>query len=140
MAILIAALVVPFGLIGVASAIAASGVGVAIYAVYGIHRVARVPLSRLFAEILPAALSALVAGAALFCLEHLLVHAAQRGTAAGIALLAGEAAAGALAYLACLVALSAGVRADLTAALARLLPANRPQVAQRLLEHGRGAL
>jgi PST family polysaccharide transporter len=140
MAILIAALVVPFGLIGVTSAIAASGVGVAIYAVYGIHRVARVALSRLFAEISPAALSALAVGAALFCLEHLLVHAAQRGTAAGIALLAGEAALGAIAYLACLVALSRGVRTDLAAALARLFPANRPQVAQRLLEHGRGVL
>jgi hypothetical protein len=55
-------------------------------------------------------------------------------------LLAGEAALGAIAYLACLVALSRGVRTDLAAALARLFPANRPQVAQRLLEHGRGVL
>lgn len=117
MAVLIVALGVPFGLIGVTSAIAASGVGVAAYAVYGIHRVTGVSLSRLLGEISPAATAALTVGAGLFCLEHLVVHSAAHGTLAGIAMLAAETVLGAVAYLVCFSMVSAGARADLAAAI-----------------------
>jgi len=117
MAALIAAFVVPFGLIGVTTAIALSGVGVAVYATYGIHKVADVPISSLLAEIWPPGLAAAVIGGGLFCLEHFVVHSASRGTVAGLALLATEAALSLAVYMVCLPALSSGARADLMAAL-----------------------
>lgn len=120
MALLITAFGIPFGLVGVTTGIALSGVGVALYAVHGIHRVAGVPLSTLYGEIWPAAAAAAAIGAALFCLEHLVINSAARGTVVGLALLAGEAVLGAVAYLACVAALSSRVKRDLTTALRTL--------------------
>lgn len=120
MAALIFALVVPFGLMGVAVAIALSGLGVGVYAVRGIHRVSGASLETLLAEIRPAAVAAIAVGTGLFCLEHLVVHSATRGAVPGLALLAGETVLGAGVYLACLSALSPAVRADLTAAVGGL--------------------
>jgi O-antigen/teichoic acid export membrane protein len=120
MAALIAAFVFPFGLIGVTTAIALSAVGVAIYATYGIHHVARVPISTLLAEIWPPAIAATVMGGGLFCLEHLVVHSASHGTVVGLALLATETVLGAVVYILCLPALSPGARGDLMAALRSL--------------------
>jgi hypothetical protein len=79
----------------------------------------------LLVEIWPAAIAAVAMGAGLFCVEHLLVHSAARGTVAGLVLLAGETVLGTIAYLVCLLALSPGVKADLMAALGALLRRSR---------------
>jgi PST family polysaccharide transporter len=123
---LVVAFGIPFGLIGVTTGIALSGFGVAVYAIHGIHRVARVPLSQLCREIWPPALAAVAVGAGLFCLEHLVVRSATHGTVAGLVLLAAETALGGAAFLALLSALSPRVRADLLAAVATLNRRRRP--------------
>jgi PST family polysaccharide transporter len=126
-AALITAFGIPFGLIGVATGIAVASVGVGAYAVYGIHRVAGVPISRLLAEIWPALLAAALVGGGLFSLEHLVVHASSHGTIIGLALLAVETVLGGLAYLACLSLLAPRAKADLISALQTLKRRRRAQ-------------
>jgi PST family polysaccharide transporter len=120
-AALIAALVVPFGLIGVATGIALSGVGVGAYAVYGIHRVAQVPLSRLLAEIWPPAVAAAVMAGVLFFTEHGLLHSDHHALPVGAIMLIIQGLVGIMLYLCCLSALSPGCRGELVAVIRHTL-------------------
>jgi O-antigen/teichoic acid export membrane protein len=116
-AALIAALVVPFGLTGVATAIALSGVGVGVFAVYGIHRVARVPVSRLLAEIWPPAIAATVMAGVLFFTEHVLLHSDHHALPVGVIMLIIQGLLGIALYVCCLSALSPGCRGELLAVI-----------------------
>jgi O-antigen/teichoic acid export membrane protein len=127
-AAMITAFGIPFGLIGVATGIAVASFGVGAYAVYGIHRVAGVPVSHLLAEIWPAGAAAALVGGGLFSLEHFAVHAASHGTILGLVLLAVETVVGGLAYLVCLSLLGPRAKADLLAALRSLRRRKRATV------------
>jgi PST family polysaccharide transporter len=108
---------VPFGLIPVTIGMAASAVGVALYAVHGIKTVLDIPYSELAAEIWPAALAATAMAGILFVTEHMFLHSDHRSLPVGISLLAAQALLGLLIYLPCLAALSAACRRELSGVL-----------------------
>ena len=98
----VGALVVPFGLIGVAVGMSLSAVGVAAFAVRGMGHALGIRVGDLVQELWPPAAAASVMAAGLFCLEHFVVRADVRGTFAGLVLLAVESLLGVAVYLAIL--------------------------------------
>lgn len=110
----------PFGLIGVTIGLSISAVGVAVYAIRGMSRALGIPLADMVREIWPPAIAAVVMTGALFPLEHLLVHADQRGTVLGLILLAAEVLLGVTTYLALLRLLAPHTMHELKQSFRRL--------------------
>jgi PST family polysaccharide transporter len=106
MAVLVGALVVPFGLVGVAVGMSLSAVGVAAYAVRGMGHALGIRVGDLLNELWPPAVAACVMAAGLFCLEHFVVRADLHATFAGLVLLALETLVGVAVYLAILAMLA----------------------------------
>lgn len=98
----------PLGLTGIAAALSLSSVGTAIYALRTFHRVHPIPLRTILDKIWPSAISALIMAAAVYPLEHSLVHADTHGTLLGLVLLALEATFGGILYLALLSRVAKG--------------------------------
>jgi PST family polysaccharide transporter len=118
-AVLTVALMVPllqFGLIGVATAVSLTSIGVATYAVRTVARVIGVPVRRLLREIWPPAVAAVTMAVVMFPIEHLLVQADRRGTALGLLLLAIEALAALVLYFAILAIVAPATTRALVAA------------------------
>ncbi len=111
---------VPFGVTAVTVGMAASAIGEAAYAIRGISRVAKVPLSQLLAEAWPPAGAALVMMGLLLLAEHGVAHADQRSLPVGILILALEALFGIGVYLLGLMAMSPSCRRDFPVILRRL--------------------
>jgi predicted RNase H-related nuclease YkuK (DUF458 family) len=107
-----------------------SAVGVGAYAVRGMSRALGIALSDLVSEIWPPALSAIAMAAALFCLEHFVVHADQHGRVLGLALVALEALLGAIVYTGIMSVLAPHSVAELAAAAARLARRRGPGAPQ----------
>jgi PST family polysaccharide transporter len=105
-AALVGALVVPFGLEGVAVGMSLSAVGVAAFAVRGMGHALGIRVGDLVHELWPPAAAACAMAVGLFCLEHFVVRADLHGTLAGLVLLALEAVVGAAVYLAILATLA----------------------------------
>ena len=106
-AILAAALMLallPVGLVGIAAAVSIASAAVAVYALRAVGRAVDIPLRGMLAEIWPPFVAAALSAATLYPAERLLVHASERGTLVGLALLAAEALLGAALYLALLAA------------------------------------
>lgn len=104
-AILAAALMLallPFGLVGIAAAVSIASAAVALYALRAVGRAVDIPLRAMLAAIWPPFFAAALSATTLYPTERLLVHASERGTLAGLALLAAEALFGVALYLALL--------------------------------------
>ncbi len=97
-----AALIAPFGLYGVAAGLSIGAAVGAAHASVSFTRAVSAPLGRMWAQVWPPAIAAVVMAAALFPVEHLLVHASEHGTVVGLVLLAAESLLGAVVYLAAL--------------------------------------
>jgi O-antigen/teichoic acid export membrane protein len=103
----------PLGLVGVATAISVSSIGVAAYAIRSVAGVLGLSVPRAVREILPAlAASSFMAGV-LLPVEHLVVDAAGRETALGLLLLVAELGAAVGLYLGALAALAPPVAREL---------------------------
>ena len=106
-AILAAALMLallPVGLVGIAAGVSIASAAAAVYALRVVGRAIDIPLRGMLAEIWPPFVAAALSAATLYPAERLLVHASERGTVVGLALLATEALLGAALYLALLAA------------------------------------
>jgi O-antigen/teichoic acid export membrane protein len=121
-ALLVGALVEPFGLIGVTVGMSVAAVGVAVYATRGMSRVLDIPLGDLLREIWPPALASTLMAASLYCLQHWVVRAEQHGIALGIALVALEALLGTALYALVMARVAPGPTRQVLDA-ARALPA-----------------
>lgn len=101
MLVTVAAMValLPLGLNGVAAGLSAGAVAGGIYAAFAFARIVSLPVRRIWAQVWAPALAAVVMAAALFPVEHLVLHAGDHGTIAGLALLAVEGVLGAILYL-----------------------------------------
>lgn len=104
----------PFGLLGIAAAVSLSSIGVAAYAIRGVHLVTEIPVRRMLSEIWPPAVAAIIMAGSVYGLELFVIDAESRGTALGLALLAAEAALVAAIYLAALAALAPRMARDFT--------------------------
>lgn len=110
---------VPFGLIGVSTGLSLAAVGVGGYATRGMAAVAGISTRSAWAEIWPPAVAAIVMAGLLFALEHLVVHADQRGIPLGLALLTAQALVGGGIFLITLSLLAPRTRSELAGALRR---------------------
>jgi O-antigen/teichoic acid export membrane protein len=104
---------VPLGLPGVAAAVSASSVCVAVYTIRELHRVGGIPLRPMVDQIWPTLVAGAAMVAVLLPLEQLLVEADTHGTALGLALLVAEGALGAAIYLGALAAVAPAMARDL---------------------------
>lgn len=104
-AVLMVALL-PFGIVGIAAAVSVTSVVVAAYVLRIVGRVVDVPGRQMLAEIWPPAVAAGAAAGVLFPLERFVIDSAGHSAAAGLPLLVGEIALGALLYLGLLAALA----------------------------------
>jgi O-antigen/teichoic acid export membrane protein len=104
---------VPLGLTGVAAAVSASSICIAVYAIRALHRVGGIPMRPMVDQIWPALAAGAAMVAVLLPLEQLLVRADSHGTALGLALLVGEGALGAAVYLGVLAAVAPAMARDL---------------------------
>jgi O-antigen/teichoic acid export membrane protein len=119
-AALVGALVVPFGLVGVAVGMSVSAAGVAAFAVRGMSHALGIRLGDLVHELWPPAVAAGVMAAGLFCLEHFVVRADLHGTFAGLLLLALESLVGAAIYLAMMAVFAPETTRELLGRVRRL--------------------
>jgi O-antigen/teichoic acid export membrane protein len=103
----------PFDLVGVAGGVSVGTVAGAAFALVSVSRLIEIPMARLIGEFAPAAAAALIMAAVLTPLEFLVVNAADRGTAIGLVLLAGEGLLGMLIYAGALRLFAPSVLADL---------------------------
>ena len=110
-------LLLPFGLLGVATAVSLSAVGMTAYAIARVPRVVPVDVRRLLSEIWPPTAAAVAMAAAIYPLERFLIDADGRSVGAGFALLGAEGALAAVVYLAVLRVFSATMASEVTAAL-----------------------
>jgi O-antigen/teichoic acid export membrane protein len=137
-AVLVAA-AVPVGLVGVCGAISLASVGVALYAVWGMHVVTEIRARALASELWPPAAAAALMAMALYAIDRLIVHAGSHTTAVDLALLSGEALLGAAVYLTSLRLIAPARVAELAGLVRPLLgrlqlKASRAPLAS---EHGR---
>ncbi len=109
----------PLGLVAVTAGMAASALGGAAYAVHGIGKVLGVQRRQVLAGIVGPAVATVLSMGALFVTEHVLLHSDRHGLAAGLGLLALEAIGGLALYLACVLALSASWRHELSVVMRR---------------------
>jgi O-antigen/teichoic acid export membrane protein len=110
-------LLLPFGLVGVATAISLSAIGMAAYAIARVPKVVHVDVRRLLGEIWPPTAAAVVMAAAIDPVERFLIDADGRSVGAGFALLGAEGAVAAVVYLVALRVFSASMASEVTAAL-----------------------
>jgi O-antigen/teichoic acid export membrane protein len=106
-----------FGLLGVTIAMSLSAVGVAAYAVRGMSRALGIPLKDLVNEIWPSTVAAIAMAAALFPLEHFVVHAETYGRVVGLSLLCLQGLLGVAIALALLSVLAPQSTRELTRAV-----------------------
>lgn len=109
------ALIPPFGLIGVAIGVSVDALAGATFSIWRAHRTIGVPMRPMLARIVVPLTAAVPVLAALVPLDMLLVDAADRGTAAGLGLLAGEGLLGFGIYLAVLRIIVPGVAGEFAA-------------------------
>jgi O-antigen/teichoic acid export membrane protein len=110
-------LLLPFGLLGVATAVSLSAVGMTAYAIARVPRVVPVDVRRLLSEIWPPTAAAVAMAAAVYPLERFLIDADGRSVSVGFALLGAESLLAAALYLAALRLLSPSMAFELTTAL-----------------------
>jgi hypothetical protein len=122
---------VPIGLVAVCGAVSLASVGIAIYAVWGIHDAIGLRIRTLASQIWPPAVSAVLMASALYAIDRLIVHAGAHGVGVALALLAFETLLGAALYV-CILRL---VAPEATAELSGLA---RPLVARVQLKLPRG--
>jgi len=89
----------PFGLTAIAAAVSGAFILVAVYATGSAARLVGIRLGTLGRILLRPALASLAMTALLYPLEHLVVHADDRGTVIGFSVLIAEAVLGAMFYL-----------------------------------------
>lgn len=125
---------IPAGLTGMGVALSLSSIVVAAYALHGAGRIVGIPVRHLLDEIWPPASAAMLMAGSLYAVEHGIVHADTHGVVLGLALLAAEAAGGAVLY----VALLAALRPDRAAELRELIgiAANRRRGGAQPLPRG----
>lgn len=104
---------VPAGLTAAAAGLSIGAMAGGLYALVLMRRAAGTSPRAMLREVLPPALAALAAALALLPLEAFVVDAESHGTAAGAALLVGEAAVGLALYLAALAALAPATAREL---------------------------
>src|SRR5262249_4498120 len=92
----------PFGLLGIATALSLQAVVVAVYSLRTISRVVELPMGEIASDLWPPAAAATVAVACIYPLDRLVIHADRAGLLPALGLLAAEACLGALIYLAVL--------------------------------------
>ncbi len=105
----------PLGLVAVCGAISVASLGVALYAVWGIHAAIDVRLRALVSEIWPPAVAAVVMGSALYAIDRLAIHAGAHQVAIALALLVFEGLLGVAIYLISLRLIAPEATADLVA-------------------------
>jgi O-antigen/teichoic acid export membrane protein len=111
------ALLVQYGLIGVAAALSSSAVAASAYAFLWIVRMTEIPLRRLLREMWAAAAAASCMAGALFALDRLLLDASHRSPGAGLAIVALEVILGAILYFVTLGALAPKIVAEVVGRL-----------------------
>ncbi|MGH2925294.1 MAG: lipopolysaccharide biosynthesis protein [Solirubrobacterales bacterium] len=117
----------PLGLDGVAAGLSVGAVVGGAYAAFSFSRTVEMPLGRIWSEVwAPGAAAVLMAGV-LYPVERFVIRAGTHGTAAGLALLALEAVAAALVYLAALSVLSPERGRMIVRLPAMLLERRRPR-------------
>lgn len=99
-AILMGALLAPFGVIGVAAALSIAATVSGAYALSLVHRVLGFSVRSMVEEMWPSAVAAAVMGACILALDRLVIHAASHSAAVGVVCLVGETLAGAAIVLA----------------------------------------
>jgi O-antigen/teichoic acid export membrane protein len=119
---------VPFGLVAVCGAVSLAAVGVALYALWGIHEAIGLPVRTLAAQALPPAVSAAVMAAALYAVDRLSVHAGARPGGVALALLVLEALLGAVLYLLTLRLIAPDATAELVALVRPLVARIQPKL------------
>jgi PST family polysaccharide transporter len=133
------ALAVPAGLVAVCGAISLASVGVAIYALWGIHAAIKIPIRALASQVWPPVVASAVMAGALYAIDRLLIHAGAHVTGVALALLAAETLLGAGLYLASLRVIAPETTADLAALARPLLARVQPKLTRAPFpsEHGR---
>ncbi len=120
----------PLGLVAVCAAVSLSAVGVACYAIWGVHEAIRVPIRSMLAELWPAAAAGGVMAVTIYAFDHLVVHIANHGIAVDLLLLAGITLLGLALYAAILRILAPATVTELSdllgSQLGRLDPRHRP--------------
>ena len=129
----------PLGTVGACGAISLASVGVAVYALWGIHAVLDIRLRALAGIMGPPALAAAVMAGALYAIDRLIVHAGTHTVAVDLGLLVTEALMGMAIYLISLRLIAPGTTAELASLVRPLLTrvplkVSRPRFAS---EHGR---
>jgi PST family polysaccharide transporter len=122
---------IPFGLVAVCGAVSLASVGVAVYAVWGIHDAIGIRIRTLASQVWPPAVSAGLMASALYAIDRLVVHSGQHPAGIALALLTLEALLGAALYLFCLRLIAPEVTAELSSFA-------RPLVARAQLKLPRG--
>jgi O-antigen/teichoic acid export membrane protein len=114
----------PFGIAGVAVGVSAAALVAAVYAGFLASRFLGIPVRSISAELWPPLAASLVMAGAVAALDRLVLHAGAHAAAPALGLLAVEAIAGALAYLAAVRLLAPAtvreLRAGLRTAVGRL--------------------
>ena len=125
-----------FDLIGVATGISIGLVAGAVYAFIAARRVIGIPLGKMLSQLVAPGVAAVGMGGALLALDMLVIDAADHGTAAGLALLAGEGALGIALYAAILHPLAPHHAGELLGlirqARSRAAPATSPRTEAEL--------
>ena len=116
-ALAMAALIPPFGLIGVALGVSVDAIASAVLSLRRAHRGMSIPMSAMLASIAPPSAAALVMAAVMIPVQTLLVDGANHGTALGLTLLAGEGVLGFAIYAAVLRIAAPGVASEFAALL-----------------------
>jgi O-antigen/teichoic acid export membrane protein len=112
-----AALIPPFGLIGVALGVSVDAMASAVLSIRRAHRAMSIPMAAMLASIAAPCAAALVMAAVMIPIQTLLVDAASHGTALGLTLLAGEGALGFAIYAAALRIAAPGAASEFAALL-----------------------
>jgi len=137
--IVLVAAAVPLGLVAVCGAISLASVGVALYALWGIHDAINIQMRTLVAQVWPPAVAAALMAATVYAIDRLIVHAGAHPVGVALASLASETLVGAGLYLTSLRLIAPDTTADL-AVLARPLLAHLQLKLPRapfMSEHGR---
>jgi PST family polysaccharide transporter len=122
---------VPLGLVAVCGAVSLASVGVAIYAIWGIHDAIGLRIRTLASQIWPPAFSAVLMASALYAIDRLIVHAGAHAVGVALGLLVLETLLGAALYVFTLRLVAPGATAELSALA-------RPLLAQVQLKLPRG--
>lgn len=120
-------LLVPYGLVGVGLAVSGANIAMGVTAVVVAARVTAVRIRDVLGSLAPAVVAALVAGAAVWPLEHLVVHADTHPTALGLLLVVGEGLLFTVLFLAVLRVIAPTIAKAMLASLRQLLHRQRAE-------------